>query len=125
MAGVTQFHRAFTDTLARNQGFRVDHRMTIRFDPTIIGYTPAQAEQFYKTLIQRSEQAPGIKSAALSLTLPMTYEVDTERVTPEGYSFPPGKETIAKARVRNLFRTGWVLIVLRLGGLWRIQIDHQ
>jgi predicted permease len=94
MAAATQFHRAFTDQLARNQGFRIDHRMTMRFDPTLLGYTSEQTAQFYKTLIERAQQAPGIKSAALSLSLPMTYHVQMEKVIPEGYSFPPGKETI-------------------------------
>src|SRR5499427_8234545 len=60
-----QLYRGLEARLYGQHGFRIDHRITMRFGPTEVGYTPQQAEQFYRTLIQRARDVPGVKSAAL------------------------------------------------------------
>jgi predicted permease len=64
------------------------------FDPTLIGYSPNQTEQFYKTLINQTRAVPGVKSAALTRTMPMGSNLFQEAVIPEGYQFPKGKQSV-------------------------------
>ena len=61
-------------------------------DPTLIRYTPEQTDQFYKKLIQRVREVPGVKSATLSSSIPMN-NWRGEAVIPEGYQFPPGQQS--------------------------------
>jgi predicted permease len=88
-----QLYRGLEAALYGQHGFRIDHRITMRFAPTEVGYTPQQAEQFYRTLIDRARNVPGVKSAALSARLPMTSGGSAETVIPEQYQFPAGQES--------------------------------
>jgi predicted permease len=91
LISATQFRSAFEDALAANPGFRRDHRITMRFQPGLTGYTPAQTRQFFDQLVERALQVPGIKAAALTSRVPMTYmDMGGHRVIPEGYTLPPG-----------------------------------
>src|SRR5579863_5459644 len=40
--------------LRRGTGYRVTHILLMRFDPSFAGYSPAQTDQFYKTLVERA-----------------------------------------------------------------------
>lgn len=90
----TQLYRGCSYVLSRSPGFRIDHMITMRFDPALVNYTPAQTEQFYKTLTDRAAAVPGVKSAALSSYVPMTSNARGKRVIPEGYQFPRGQESV-------------------------------
>jgi predicted permease len=94
LVAATQLYRGFAYALAGNHGFRTDHLITMRFDPALAGYTPVQTEQFYKTLINRATEVPGVKSAGLTYAIPMTSNIRQETVIPENYQFPRGKETL-------------------------------
>jgi predicted permease len=88
-----QMYRDIEKALTSNHGFRVDHRLTMRFAPALAGYTPERSEQFYRSLLERTRNLPGVASAALSGSLPMTTNFLMEPVTPEGYQFPAGQES--------------------------------
>jgi predicted permease len=88
-----QGRRNFHDLMTSNIGFHRDHRMTMRFNPTAAGYSPAQTEKFYERLVERTSEMTGIRSAAMTSSLPMTYDPDRREIAPEHYDFPPGKET--------------------------------
>jgi macrolide transport system ATP-binding/permease protein len=90
----TQLYRGCANVLSRSPGFRIDHMITMRFDPSLVNYTPAQTEQFYKTLTERAAAVPGVKSAALTSFVPMTSNAREKRVIPEGYQFPRGQESV-------------------------------
>ena len=92
LVAATQMYRGMEASLTANHGFRIDHRMTMRFAPGAAGYTPAQTERFYTTLIEKARKVAGIKSAALSASLPMTSDRGLEVVFPEGYQLLPGQE---------------------------------
>ena len=92
LVAATQMYRGMEGRLTGNHGFRTDHRLTMRFAPANAGYTPAQAEQFYKTLLEKARNVSGVRSAALSASLPMTANIGAEVVFPEGYQFPAGQE---------------------------------
>jgi putative ABC transport system permease protein len=90
----TQGRRSFDDALSGDPGFRRENRLTMRFDPSAANYTPPQTQQFYETLVERSLQVNGVKSAALTSAPPMTFDFGAARLVPEGYDFPPGRENV-------------------------------
>ena len=81
-------------TMTANPGFRKDHVLLMRFDTDVAGYSASQAEQFFRTLVDRSREVPGIKSAGLSFFIPMMYNVRPKAVIPEGYQFQSGQDTV-------------------------------
>ncbi len=92
LIAATQLFRGFGYLLSHSPGFRIDHRLSMSFDPTLIRYTPEQTSQFYKKLIQRVGQVPGVKSATLSSSIPMN-NWGGAAVIPEGYQFPQGQQS--------------------------------
>jgi predicted permease len=92
LIAASQLFRGFGYLLSHNPGFRIDHRLTMSFDPSLIRYTPEQTEQFYKVLMQRVGEITGVKSAGLTSSVPME-SWRGEAVIPEGYQFPKGQES--------------------------------
>jgi len=91
----SQIYRGFTIVLARPAGFRVDHVLAARFDPSLARYKPAQTADFYKRLLDRSPSLPGVKSAALAQEIPMgMHGAGLSRVEPEGFRLPSGTDAI-------------------------------
>jgi predicted permease len=110
---VFMYHR-FHRELASNQGFRKDHLLMMSFDPSLVHYSEAQTQQFYKQLVERSRSAAGVKAVALASSVPMSPGPDAAVVVPEGYQFPPGKDNaiVFASRVdENFFETMGVSLV--------------
>jgi predicted permease len=68
--------------------------MTMRFNPATNGYNDEQTQRFYETVVRRAVEVNGVKSAALTASLPMTFDFETQSVVPEAYQFPPGQESV-------------------------------
>ncbi len=92
LVAATQLFRGFGYLLSHSPGFRIDHQLSMSFNPALIRYTPQQTDQFYKKLIQRVRETPGVKSATLSSAIPLN-NWGSEVVIPEGYQFPPGQQS--------------------------------
>jgi predicted permease len=90
----TQGRRNFDHVLSRNPGFRVDHRITMRFNPDAVGYDEDKTRIFYDRLVEKAAETPGVKSAALSSGLPLTYDPTRVQAIPEGYEFPAGRDSV-------------------------------
>jgi predicted permease len=90
-----QMYRNTGRLLKASPGFTMDHRLTVRLDPEVAGYTAGQTEQFYNTLIEQARNLPGVKSAALALALPFTSDGIAVGVIPDGYQFPAGQKSAA------------------------------
>ncbi len=82
----------FRKILTMNPGFRIDHILTMDFDTSLV---PASAatHDFYRNLIDRARALPGVKSATLSLVVPLAPTQSNQTVIPEGFQFPKGQET--------------------------------
>jgi predicted permease len=107
-------YRGFHRELSSNQGFRKDHLMMMSFDPSLVHYSEAQTQQFYKQLVERSRSVPGVRSVALTSSVPMSTQADAAAIVPEGYQFPAGKDNaiIFASRVdENFFETMGVSLV--------------
>jgi macrolide transport system ATP-binding/permease protein len=82
----------FRKILTMNPGFRIDHILTMDFDTSLV---PASAatHDFYRNLIDRARALPGVKSATLSLVVPLSPTQSNQTVIPEGFQFSKGQET--------------------------------
>src|SRR5262249_24925023 len=50
----------FRKSLVLNPGFRTDHILTTEFDTSLVRYSPAQTHDFYRNLVDRARQVPGV-----------------------------------------------------------------
>jgi predicted permease len=89
-----QIYRGYGFLLVDAHGFRRDHVLTMRLDPSVAGYNPAQTAQFYQTLQNRSSEIPGLVSTALTSFLPLTTDLQQKDVVPEGYQFPATQRSV-------------------------------
>ena len=93
LAVTTMMYRSFTRELGSGPGFRHDHLAMMGFDPTLVRYSEAQTQQFYKQVVDRARSVPGVSSAALTSMLPMMPGgIDTDSILPEGLQ-PPKEKT--------------------------------
>jgi predicted permease len=81
----------FRHELAQGAGFRPDRLFLTSFDTQLARYSDSQTQQFYQRLLERTRSAPGVRSAALTSSLPL-WCWDTIGVIPEGYRLPPGEQ---------------------------------
>jgi putative ABC transport system permease protein len=81
----------FRHALVLNPGFRTDHILTMQFDTSLVRYTPAQSHDFFRTLVEKARELPGVRGLALASTVPLSPGVDIENVAPEGHQFPKGQ----------------------------------
>jgi macrolide transport system ATP-binding/permease protein len=88
----TQAYRGAGRLLASPVGFRTDHLLLANFDPSLARYTPAQTEDFYKRLLEKARNLPGVQAVALTQDVPMGTNGGASRIVPEGVRLPPGTE---------------------------------
>jgi predicted permease len=86
------FFREFQATLLESPGFRTDHLLMLSFDPTLVHYTSAKTRAFYRMLVERARQMPGVRNATVSETIPFGSSVASLEIAPEGYQPAAGRE---------------------------------
>jgi predicted permease len=72
-------------------GFDTDHVVNFSMDPNEIGYNTEKSRQFYKSLISRVRELPGVESASIASSIPMGLYGNQDSILIEGYEPPPGK----------------------------------
>jgi hypothetical protein len=102
--------RGFQQTWSGGAGFAKDHLLMARFDPRLVQYNTAQAQQFYKLLAERMRTVSGVESAALTQNIPMGQD------SWEGVAFVP--DGVQMPRDRENFTATWLSLayVLAAGG---------
>ena len=96
----------FRKSLVLNPGFRTDHILITEFDTSLVRYTPAQTHDFYKNLVDRARQLPGVRTVTLGGAVPLAPSQSGETVVPEGFQFPKGQvnaSVLASAVDENYF----------------------
>ena len=83
----------FRYQLSQGAGFRPDRLLLTSFDTQMARYSEDQTRQFYTRLLERTRLAPGVRSAALSSTLPL-WSWDNIGVIPEGYRLRSGEHAL-------------------------------
>ncbi|HET8892349.1 MAG TPA: ABC transporter permease [Candidatus Angelobacter sp.] len=85
----------FRKSLVASPGFRTDHLMMTEFDTSLVRYAPEKTRAFYRDLVERARELPGVRSATLTATVPFSPTQSGREVIPEGYQAPKGQEGIS------------------------------
>jgi predicted permease len=72
-------------------GFDTERVLNLTMDPNEIGYNAEQTREFYKTLLSRVQQMPGVGSASVASSIPMGLYGNQDTILIEGYEPPPGR----------------------------------
>lgn len=87
--------QGFRDELLAGPGFRIDHLYLTSFDTSPVHYSEDQTRRFYKDLLDKTRQAPAVKSAALMSNVPLIGGAGGSGIVPEGYTLPPGQQAVS------------------------------
>jgi predicted permease len=86
--------QTFHAAQVQGPGYRTDHLLMMSFNPSLVRYSDAQAQWFFRQIAERARSAAGVKSAALAFNIPMGIERDRVTIVPEGYQFPQGQQSV-------------------------------
>ena len=103
LVGAGLMVRSFQRVLSTNPGFRPEHVLTASIDlpPTEEYSQDEKVASFYKQLMEKLRQTPGITAAGGSTDLPLLGGW-THAFTVEGYQPPPGPEAKLGQSLRHL-----------------------
>ncbi len=92
--------KSFVNLQHVNPGIRPDHVLTFRMRLPTDNLYKSDRDQadFYRRLLVKVDQIPGIQSAGLSDVLPLGEQNDREYFTIENRPLPPGQELVADFR---------------------------
>ena len=76
--------RALQQLRTMSPGFNPSNALTVSFDLGLQGYDQAKGEQFYRQVVERVESLPGVKSAALTTSVPLSLNYSTNNIYVEG-----------------------------------------
>ena len=76
-------------------GYRVDHVLTMGFDPRIAQYDSDAARAFYRRLVERVQALPGARAAALGQHIPLGVSSSATEIAIAGYDAGPNARTIS------------------------------
>ena len=82
------FTRSLGQVQRANLGFDPNHVVNLTMDPNEIGYKPDQQRAFYKQVLQRVRELPGVVSASTAASVPMGYYNSSDNLSIEGYERP-------------------------------------
>jgi len=89
----TFMYGGFRTQLIAGPGYRTDHLLIMRFDPSLVRYSEEQSRQFFQKLADGARAVPGVRRIALTSSIPMLNDtLGTSAVVPEGFQFPAGKD---------------------------------
>jgi len=79
----------------QSPGFRIDHVLTMSFNPYNAGYDVQKSHALYMKLIEQLRSMPGIRSAAVAQDKPFgVINSGSTNLTIEGYQLPPNQLSI-------------------------------
>jgi len=73
-------------------GFETNNLLSFSTDPTLSGYDNARSQLFYKQLTQKLAALPDVRSAALCIVPPLTFDEWDDSISVEGYAPKPGED---------------------------------
>lgn len=85
------FLRSLSAAQHSNLGFDPNHVVAASMDPGEIGFTEPQGQEFYKTLLDRARALPGVQSATLTSSIPLSYYNSADSLAIEGYTPGPNQ----------------------------------
>jgi predicted permease len=95
LVGAGLFLRTLVNLQNQNYGFEQTQLVLADFDPHLGGYTPDRGPSLNQQLIERIQAAPGIRSAALANTPPISFGSWRSSISLSGYTPAPKEEMIS------------------------------
>ncbi|HEX8766655.1 MAG TPA: ABC transporter permease, partial [Candidatus Acidoferrum sp.] len=86
------FVRSLENVQHYDLGFDPGHVLDLTFDPHEVGYEEAQAQQFFRVVLDRARATPGIQSASIADYVPMGYYNLSASIEIEGYQPPKDQQ---------------------------------
>jgi predicted permease len=94
LVGAGLFLRTLRNLQNQDYGFERTRLLLASFDPQLAGYKPSQTPALHQTLLEHISALPGVRSAALSLTPPISGGAWSSDIKIPGYT-PAPKENMA------------------------------
>jgi predicted permease len=91
----SQLFLGISAVLSAPPRFRADHILMASFDTSLARYDDVQTQTFYKRLVEKTRELPGVVNATLAARPPIANSIDDQTIVPEGYRLPPGKDGVA------------------------------
>lgn len=88
------FLRGIRGAQTIDPGFKVTNRLAASFNPGLIGYTDARSTDFYRRLLDRLRDQPGISRATLAAYVPLDFTSGMGDVKVEGRPTQGGQDQI-------------------------------
>jgi predicted permease len=92
VAGAGLFVRTFQNLAQLDAGFRRDHVLTVRVNPTLARMKEPQSRLLYTEIIERINSLPGVVSASYSRMPPLSGGSSLSGIAPPGYISPPAED---------------------------------
>jgi predicted permease len=93
LVGAGLFLRNLRNLQNQDYGFERTHMLLASFDARLAGYKPRQTGALHQRLLESLSALPGVRSAALSLTRPISYGAWSSTISFSGYT-PAPKESM-------------------------------
>jgi predicted permease len=113
LVGAGLFLRTLRNLQNQDYGFERSHLLLVEFNAGLAGYKPSQAPSLNRQLLERLSALPGVKSAALAATPPISAGNWSSSLTIPGY-IPAPKESMNSNLNRvsgQYFETAGIAIV--------------
>ncbi|ADV82989.1 ABC transporter permease [Terriglobus saanensis] len=117
LVGAGLFLRTLRNLQHQDYGFERDHLLVADFNAKLAGYQPSQTSALHQRLLERVSALPGVRSAALAATPPISRSEWSSSITISGYS-PAPKENMGSVLNRvsgRYFETAGIAVVAGRG----------
>ena len=84
------FVRSLQSVQHMDLGFEPNHLLNVRLDPALNNYSATQTDAFYTALESKVRGLPGVQSASLAASVPLSYIRGKRSIYMEGRPVPPG-----------------------------------
>jgi predicted permease len=105
LVGAGLFARTLQNLLNVDSGFRREGVLVVNLDGQREGYRGARLTEFYRTLLDRVRQLPGVLSASISSHTPLSGSTWSEVALPKGQPLPQRDNAIFIAAGPGFFAT--------------------
>jgi len=85
----------FAGITGAKMGFRTDHILLLALDPSLVRYQEPQARTFYRQLVDRVGQLPGVGAVSLGQHVPLGVTGSITDVVVEGYEMPRNQKGLS------------------------------
>ena len=100
------FIKSFRKAQSMDPGFENANGLIVSLSPQLIGYDEEQSRNFYKQLVERVSNVPGVEAASLARTLPLGDSSNSNGpILREGETLPPG--SAGRNIMTNVISAGW------------------